>query len=111
MFSGRRFGNVLVAVQPPRGFGENPVAIYHSPDLPPTHHYLGFYRWLDDGFGADAVVHVGKHGTLEWLPGKGVGLSAGCFPDVALGDLPLVYPFVVNDPGEGDPGQAARARR
>ncbi|HEY3810553.1 MAG TPA: cobaltochelatase subunit CobN, partial [Acidimicrobiales bacterium] len=74
---------------------------YHSPDLPPTHHYLGFYRWLDEGWGADAIVHAGKHGTLEWLPGKGVGLSAACFPDVALGDLPVVYPFVVNDPGEG----------
>ncbi|HXR55034.1 MAG TPA: cobaltochelatase subunit CobN [Acidimicrobiales bacterium] len=101
IFSGLSFGNVVVAVQPPRGFGENPVAVYHSPDLPPTHHYLAFYRWLAEGFGAHAIVHVGKHGTLEWLPGKGVGLSAGCFPDAALGDLPLVYPFVVNDPGEG----------
>jgi cobaltochelatase CobN len=101
VFSGRSFGNVVLAVQPPRGFGENPVAVYHSPDLPPTHHYLAFYRWLAEGFGADAVVHVGKHGTLEWLPGKGVGLSSECFPDAALGDLPLVYPFVVNDPGEG----------
>ena len=61
------------AIQPPRGFGENPVAVYHSPDLAPTHHYLAFYRWLDEGWGAHAVVHVGKHGTLEWLPGKGVG--------------------------------------
>ena len=94
-------GNVVVAIQPPRGFGENPVAIYHSPDLPPTHQYLATYWWLDRVFGADAVVHVGKHGTLEWLPGKGVGLSASCAPDAALGDLPLFYPFVVNDPGEG----------
>ena len=101
VFPGLDLGSVLVAVQPPRGFGENPVAVYHSPDLPPTHHYLGFYRWLDAVWGADAVVHVGKHGTLEWLPGKGVGLSAACAPDAALGDLPLVYPFVVNDPGEG----------
>jgi cobaltochelatase CobN len=101
VFSGLELGNVLVAVQPPRGFGDSPIATYHSPDLPPTHHYLAFYRWLDEGFGADAVVHLGKHGTLEWLPGKSVGLSAACFPDAALGDLPLVYPFVVNDPGEG----------
>jgi len=101
VFSGLDLGGVLVAVQPPRGFGENPIAVYHSPDLPPTHHYLGFYRWLEHGWGADAVVHAGKHGTLEWLPGKGVGLSAACAPDAALGDLPLVYPFVVNDPGEG----------
>jgi cobaltochelatase CobN len=101
LFPGLDLGGVLVAVQPPRGFGENPVAVYHSPDLAPTHHYLAFYRWLDQGWGADAVVHVGKHGTLEWLPGKGVGLSAACAPDAALGDVPLVYPFVVNDPGEG----------
>ena len=101
VFPGLDLGGVLVAVQPPRGFGENPVAVYHSPDLAPTHHYLGFYRWLDAGWGADAIVHVGKHGTLEWLPGKGVGLSAACAPDAALGDVPLVYPFVVNDPGEG----------
>jgi cobaltochelatase CobN len=96
-----RFGNVLVAIQPPRGFGENPVAIYHDPDLPPSHHYLATYGWLAREFGAHAVVHLGKHGTLEWLPGKGLGLSASCAPDAALGDLPLVYPFIVNDPGEG----------
>ncbi|GAA2438476.1 cobaltochelatase subunit CobN [Actinomadura vinacea] len=96
-----RFGNVILMIQPPRGFGENPVAIYHDPDLPPSHHYLAAYRWLDREFGADAVVHLGKHGTLEWLPGKGLGLSDGCAPDAVLGDLPLVYPFIVNDPGEG----------
>ncbi|GGP71804.1 cobaltochelatase subunit CobN [Saccharothrix coeruleofusca] len=96
-----RSGNVVVMVQPPRGFGENPIAIYHDPDLPPSHHYLAAYRWLEAEFGADAVVHVGKHGNLEWLPGKTVGMSAGCGPDAALGDLPLVYPFLVNDPGEG----------
>jgi cobaltochelatase CobN len=101
VFGGTCFGDVLVAVQPPRGFGDDPIAIYHSPDLPPPHHYLAFYRMLADGFGADAIVHLGKHGTLEWLPGKGVGLSAACVPDAALGALPLVYPFVVNDPGEG----------
>ena len=96
-----RFGNVVLMIQPPRGFGENPVAIYHDPDLPPSHHYLAAYRWLAGEFGADAVVHLGKHGTLEWLPGKGLGLSAECAPDAVLGDLPLVYPFIVNDPGEG----------
>jgi cobaltochelatase CobN len=101
VFAGLDLGRVFVAVQPPRGFGERPAAVYHSPDLPPTHHYLGFYRWLDQVWGADAIVHAGKHGTLEWLPGKGVGLSAGCYPDIALGSVPLVYPFVVNDPGEG----------
>jgi cobaltochelatase CobN len=96
-----RFGHVVLMIQPPRGFGENPVAIYHDPDLPPSHHYLAAYRWLAEDFGADAIVHLGKHGTLEWLPGKGLGLSAECAPDAVLGDLPLVYPFIVNDPGEG----------
>ncbi|MGD9485162.1 cobaltochelatase subunit CobN [Streptomyces sp. TRM70308] len=95
------FGNVVVMIQPPRGFGENPIAIYHDPDMPPSHHYLAAYRWLEQTWGADAVVHLGKHGTMEWLPGKGLGLSAGCAPDAVLGDLPLVYPFIVNDPGEG----------
>lgn len=103
-----RAGNVVLMVQPPRGFGENPVAIYHDPDLPPSHHYLAAYRWLDGQFGdsyphfkADAVVHLGKHGNLEWLPGKTLGMSAACGTDAALGDLPLIYPFLVNDPGEG----------
>ncbi|WP_454196532.1 cobaltochelatase subunit CobN [Nocardia sp. Marseille-Q1738] len=98
-----RFGNVVLMVQPPRGFGDNPVAIYHDPDLPPSHHYLAAYRWLSapDGFGADAMVHLGKHGNLEWLPGKTLGMSASCGTDAALGDLPLIYPFLVNDPGEG----------
>ena len=101
VFSGLELGNVLVAVQPPRGYGDDPVAVYHSPNLAPTHHYLGFYRWLDEVWGADAIVHLGKHGTLEWLPGKALALSSGCWPDAALGDMPLLYPFVVNDPGEG----------
>ncbi|MGN9913034.1 cobaltochelatase subunit CobN [Phytohabitans sp. LJ34] len=96
-----RAGNVVVMVQPPRGFGANPIAIYHDPDLPPSHHYLAAYRWVASGFGAHAIVHIGKHGNLEWLPGKTVGMSASCGPDAALGDLPLVYPFLVNDPGEG----------
>ena len=101
VLAGLRLGNVFLAVQPPRGFGENPVAIYHDPDLPPSHHYLAGYWWLRHVFGADAVVHLGKHGTLEWLPGKSLALSAGCAPDAVLGDLPLFYPFIVNDPGEG----------
>jgi cobaltochelatase CobN len=97
--------NVVLMVQPPRGFGENPVAIYHDPDLPPSHHYLAAYQWLGRGlrnsFDAHAVVHLGKHGNLEWLPGKTLGMSAACGSDAALGDLPLIYPFLVNDPGEG----------
>ena len=101
-----RAGNVVLVIQPPRGFGENPVAIYHDPDLAPSHHYLAAYRWLgaavdDGGFGAHAVVHLGKHGSLEWLPGKNAALSAECATDAVIGNLPLVYPFLVNDPGEG----------
>ena len=99
--AGLNLGNVFVGLQPPRGFGENPIAIYHSPDLPPTHHYIAYYRWVRDVFGADAIVHMGKHGTLEWLPGKGIGLSPSCYPEVALDDVPLFYPFIINDPGEG----------
>jgi cobaltochelatase CobN len=94
-------GNVVILVQPPRGFGENPIAIYHDPDLAPSHHYLAVYRWLEREFGAHAVIHVGKHGNLEWLPGKNLGMSASCGTDAAIGSLPLIYPFLVNDPGEG----------
>jgi cobaltochelatase CobN len=105
-FAALSFGNALIALQPPRGYGVDPDAIYHTPDLPPTHHYAAFYRWLatpqaQGGWGADAIVHMGKHGTLEWLPGKGIGLSGECFPDLLLGDMPLIYPFIINDPGEG----------
>ena len=99
--AGIDLGNVFVGLQPPRGFGENPIAIYHSPDLAPTHHYIAYYRWVRDVFGADAILHLGKHGTLEWLPGKGIGLSPSCYPEVALDDVPLFYPFIINDPGEG----------
>ncbi|KAA1416769.1 cobaltochelatase subunit CobN [Nocardioides humilatus] len=94
-------GNVALLIQPPRGFGENPVAIYHDPDLAPSHHYLAAYRWVEHGFGADAVVHLGKHGSMEWLPGKNAALSASCGTDAAIGSMPLIYPFLVNDPGEG----------
>ena len=99
--AGLELGNVVCAIQPPRGYGEDAAAIYHDPELAPTHHYLACYWWLDRVWGADAIVHLGKHGTLEWLPGKTLALSAACAPDAVLGDVPLVYPFVVNDPGEG----------
>ncbi|MEM7798526.1 MAG: cobaltochelatase subunit CobN [Chloroflexota bacterium] len=100
-FAGLSLGNVFIALQPPRGYGMDPDAIYHQPDLPPTHHYAAFYRWLDKDYGIDAIVHMGKHGTLEWLPGKGVGPAADCYPDLFLKDMPLIYPFIINDPGEG----------
>jgi cobaltochelatase CobN len=94
-------GNVFVGVQPARGYDQDPAAVYHSPDLPPPPFYLAFYRWLRDVFGAHAVIHLGKHGNLEWLPGKGAALSAACYPEVLLRDLPHVYPYIINNPGEG----------
>lgn len=94
-------GNIFLGLQPPRGFGEEKSKIYHSPDLAPPHHYLAYYRWIRDVFRADAVIHVGKHGSLEWLPGKGAGLSKSCYPDAAIADLPNIYPYIINDPGEG----------
>ncbi len=77
-----RFGNVVVGIQPARGYNIDPKATYHDPDLVPPHHYLAFYCWLRQEFGADAVVHCGKHGNLEWLPGKALGLSDACWPEV-----------------------------
>ncbi|MCP9926983.1 cobaltochelatase subunit CobN [Cyanobium sp. CH-040] len=98
---GLRFAQVVLLIQPARGYDRDPSLSYHAPDLPPTHAYLAVYLWLRRSFGADVVVHVGKHGNLEWLPGKGLGLSDQCFPEWALGPLPHLYPFIVNDPGEG----------
>jgi len=101
VIAGVEFGDVVVLIQPPRGYGDDQVGIYHDPELAPAHHYMAAYRWLNDHWQADAIVHLGKHGTLEWLPGKMLALSSSCAPDAALADIPLVYPFVVNDPGEG----------
>ena len=100
-FTGLQFGKVFVGIQPPRCFGVDPEAVYHAPDLAPCHHYSAFYAWLAEDWCADAMIHFGTHGTLEWLPGKSLALSTDCAPDVLLGDMPLVYPFVVNNPGEG----------
>lgn len=101
MVSGLRLGNVFVGIQPARGRDLDLVATYHDADLVPTHNYLAFYFWLRRSFAVDAVVHMGKHGNLEWLPGKSVALGAACWPDAILGPLPHLYPFIVNDPGEG----------
>ncbi|MCL6689466.1 cobaltochelatase subunit CobN [Pseudomonas sp. R3.Fl] len=101
MVAGLRLGLAFVGIQPARGYQLDPAAIYHDPALVPPHGYLAFYFWLREAFGADALIHVGKHGNLEWLPGKGVGLSEECWPDAILGPLPNLYPFIVNDPGEG----------
>ncbi|HEY9646318.1 MAG TPA: cobaltochelatase subunit CobN [Chroococcidiopsis sp.] len=99
--AGIQLGNVFVGIQPSRGYDTDPTLNYHAPDLEPTHDYLAFYQWLRDSFGCHAVVHVGKHGNLEWLPGKSLALSSSCYPEVALAALPHLYPFIVNDPGEG----------
>ncbi|MBZ9784609.1 cobaltochelatase subunit CobN [Pseudomonas sp. REP124] len=101
MIAGLRFGLTFVGIQPARGYQVDPSAVYHDPDLVPPHGYLAFYFWLRNTYGAHGVIHVGKHGNLEWLPGKGVGLSENCWPDALLGPLPNIYPFIVNDPGEG----------
>ncbi|PSP85028.1 cobaltochelatase subunit CobN [Halobacteriales archaeon QS_1_68_17] len=98
---GVEFGNVLVTVQPPRGFGMDPSKVYHDSDLQPPHDYVAFYGWLRNSFAADAVVHLGTHGSLEWLPGKTVGLDGASAPDQLIDDLPNVYPYIVNNPGEG----------
>ena len=97
----RIYGNAAVAIQPARGYNIDPKATYHDPALLPPHGYLAFYFWLRHHFKADAVIHNGKHGNLEWLPGKANALSTECLPEVALGPLPQLYPFIVNDPGEG----------
>ncbi len=99
--SGIQFGNVFVGIQPSRGYDLDPTLNYHAPDLEPTHSYLGFYHWLRSHFHAQAIVHIGKHGNLEWLPGKGIALSQNCYPEAAFGPMPHFYPFIVNDPGEG----------
>ena len=96
-----RCGNVAVALQPARGYNIDPQKSYHDPALPPPHGYLAFHAWVRFEFRADAVVQMGKHGNVEWLPGKSLALSAECMPEAALGPMPHVYPFIVNDPGEG----------
>ena len=98
---GVEYGNVLVTVQPPRGFGMDPSKVYHDSDLQPPHDYVAFYRWLRNSYEADAVVHLGTHGSLEWLPGKTVGLDGESAPDQLIDDIPNVYPYIVNNPGEG----------
>ncbi|MCC7150842.1 MAG: cobaltochelatase subunit CobN [Rubrivivax sp.] len=102
MIAGVRLGKVFIGIQPARTpVGPQDYASYHDPELVPPHHYLAFYFWLREVFAVDAVAHVGKHGNLEWLPGKSLALAAHCWPDAILGPLPHLYPFIVNDPGEG----------
>jgi cobaltochelatase CobN len=99
-------GNLVVAVQPDRGSSLDRKASYHDPDLPPRHGYVACYLWLRERLDVHALVHLGTHGTLEWLPGKAVAPSVACFPTILSGGLPVIYPFIVNNPGE-----AATAKR
>ncbi len=99
--AGKQFGNVFIGIQPPRGFAVQTQAIYHSPDLPPPPEYIAFYLWIREVFQADAIVHFGKHGNLEWLPGRSVALGSEDFPRICIGPTPHLYPFIVNNPGEG----------
>ncbi|MES0823826.1 cobaltochelatase subunit CobN [Ruegeria sp. SCP11] len=105
-FTALRRGKALVALQPERGTPELRDDDYHDLSRTPRHSYVAFYLWLRKGLGVDALIHIGAHGTLEWLPGKSVALSQDCWPEALIRDLPVIYPFIVNDPGE-----AAQAKR
>lgn len=98
---GIRNGSLFVGVQPMRSAPERAEELYHSTDSTPPHSYLAFYRWVDEVFGADVVLHVGTHGTLEWLPGKEIGLSSGCFGDICIGGMPHLYIYNISILGEG----------
>jgi len=105
-FRAATFGNVTVALAPDRGRSADRRADYHDPTLPPRHELLAFGLWLQKSLGVHAIIHVGAHGTLEWLPGKTVALGPNCFPEIVTGALPVIYPFIVSNPGE-----AAQAKR
>jgi cobaltochelatase CobN len=94
-------GNVILLPQPSRGHGEDPDRLYHDPLLYPHHQYIAFYFWLKHVFKADAIVSLGKHGTHEWLPGKQIGLSLSCPPEILIHDIPNIYPYIVDNVGEG----------
>jgi cobaltochelatase CobN len=97
----KRYGHVMVGIQPARGYNIDPKQSYHSPDLVPPHGYFAFYFYLRKVFEVHAIIHMGKHGNMEWLPGKALGLSEACYPEATFGPTPHIYPFIVNDPGEG----------
>lgn len=94
-------GNVFIGLQPARGFEEKADEVYHSTDIVPPHQYIAFYKWIKHVFEANVIIHVGTHGTLEWLPGKETALSDECYPDIAIDDIPHLYPYIINVPGEG----------
>ncbi|MCL2134024.1 MAG: cobaltochelatase subunit CobN [Candidatus Bathyarchaeota archaeon] len=101
LIAGLKNGNIFIGLQPPRGYLETSASIYHSPDLSMPHHYYAYYRWIRDVFGANVIMHIGCHGSLEWLPGKSIGLSKSCSPDITISDLPNIYPYTITNPGEG----------
>lgn len=94
-------GNLFIGLQPPRALEEKAEEVYHSTDIVCPHQYLAFYKYLEYVFQADIIVHVGTHGTIEWLPGKEIGLSGECYPDLAIGNMPHIYPYIIDVPGEG----------
>tara|TARA_Y100001968_G_scaffold333732_1_gene398819 strand:+ start:1597 stop:5349 length:3753 start_codon:yes stop_codon:yes gene_type:complete len=99
--NGIRFGNITILIQPGRGYDPHNIKDLHSPDLPVPHRYMAQYLWIAKVNKSNAIIHLGKHGSLEWLPGKAVGLSPECSPNICIGYIPNIYPFIVNDPGEG----------
>ncbi len=99
--NGIKLGNIVILLQPTRGYTEDNIKDIHSPVLPPHHNYIAHYLWVKSYFKADLIIHLGKHGTVEWLPGKGIGQSESCFPQLLVPNIPHLYPFIVNDPGEG----------
>ena len=94
-------GNLILLPEPSRGWGDDPMKLYHDTTLYPHHQYLAVYLWLNHGFKADAIVHLGTHSTYEWTPGKQAGLSPSCPPEVLIGNIPNIYPYIVDDVGEG----------
>lgn len=94
-------GNIFIGLQPPRGYEEKAEEVYHSTDITPPHQYISFYKWVKNVFKADVIVHIGTHGTLEWLPGKEIGLSSDCYPDINIDDMPHLYLYIIDVPGEG----------
>ena len=98
---GQQFGNVLVGIQPAFGYEGDPMRLLFERDFAPTHAFSAFYRYLREDFGADAILHFGTHGALEFMPGKQVGMSAQCWPDRLIGATPNIYLYAANNPSEG----------
>jgi cobaltochelatase CobN len=94
-------GNIFIGLQPPRGYEEKADEVYHSTEIVPPHQYIAFYKWIKNIFEADVILHIGTHGTLEWLPGKQIALSEECYPDICIDDIPHIYPYIIDIPGEG----------